>query len=169
MVLMEKFSDLVPGFVYRRRNDVAWRLACQLNDVLTKIRLRNLNTSLFKHLIQPDLLGDHGLTFDNETRIRLLTDSTDNRAGLRGGSRPMDVPTVLYRLPFVSFKVQIQMTEHMVFDIASCIAQRIELGQTRGSLAAGSGESAPCPAHSLSEHRVSQRLAGLAPKSGVHT
>ena len=81
----------------------------------------------------------------------------------------MDVPTVLYRLPFVSFKVQIQMTEHMVFDIASCIAQRIELGQTRGSLAAGSGESAPCPAHSLSEHRVSQRLAGLAPKSGVHT
>src|SRR2546428_7823599 len=86
---MQQRSDLLAGLVDRRGNDVGWRLASQLDDVLAKIRLHHLVTMLLQMRVEVNLLRGHRLALDDHPRAYMLCNAGDNLARLSRVMCPM--------------------------------------------------------------------------------
>src|SRR5690606_16495861 len=89
---------LVAGKMHSRRDNVAWMLAPQLNDIFAKVGLHRLNAIGFKKVIEFDLFGDHRLALGGATRTNRTADVENNLAGIRGSLGPVHVAAAFRHL-----------------------------------------------------------------------
>ena len=152
--------------MHRRRNDVAWRLVAQLNDIFAQIGFDGFNTIAFQVLIDRDFLGDHRLALGDGFGIGALADIEDDIAGILGTCRPVDTAATVLNLGLIGLQIMIQMAEHMVFDVSRAVAQRFKFRQIGRSLGAFVDKAALNIAQRLLQVRVFQRFGGFFLKIG---
>src|SRR5690606_24575366 len=92
-------------------DDVAWRFAPDLHEILAKIGLHHLDPRRLERSIEPDLLGDHRLAFGNDLGVRVPANLQDDLARLRGCCGPVHMGTGSRRLALVFLEVKVKMSE----------------------------------------------------------
>src|SRR3546814_20034009 len=98
-MLAKGLRDPFGGHVNRRGDDVARRLAAELEDVFAQIGLDRLDAVGFEVIVETDLLGDHALALGDRLRAEIPAQPQDRLASLPGGPAPVHLPAVLYDLP----------------------------------------------------------------------
>ena len=105
----EILGDLFLVEVDHRRDDVARRLAPDLDDVLAEIGLRHLDAGGFEMGVEADLFRHHGFALGDEARAGLLADLQDNVARVGGARRVMHLASALRHLPLIGFEIEVEM------------------------------------------------------------
>ena len=122
VVLAEIRLDLILVEMHRRRNDVARRLAPQLNDIFAKIGLHRLDARIAERLVDGDLLGDHRLALGHRFRIVFLADFEDRLAGLLGRLAPVHMATGRDHLVLPGNEIKVEVGKRVVLDVAGLVA-----------------------------------------------
>ena len=91
--------------------------------------------------LSADLLGHHRLRLGDGPRAHAAAELGDDAPRVGGGRRPMDVAAQRQHLALELLEVEIEVGQRVVLDVARAVAQRLELGQPLGRLAAALGEA----------------------------
>ena len=96
--LLELVRHLSAREMDRGHHHVRRTLMAQLHDPLAEVRLVHLQPRRLEVRVEADLLGGHGLRFDDLADVVLLGDGGDDLAGLRGVLRAVYHGAALLRL-----------------------------------------------------------------------
>ena len=151
----EILGDVLLVEVDHRRDDMARRLAPDLNDVLAEVGLRHLDAGCFEMGVETDLLRHHGLALGDEASAGVLAEPEHNFARVRRGRREMHLAAAFDHFPLIGFEIKIEMRERVVLDGARLVAELVELRQLR----LGSGALDDEPAFDV-EKRTLQLCVG---------
>ena len=113
------------------RDDVARRLARDLDDIFAEIGLDHLDPGGLEMRVEPDLLRHHGLALGDEARARVSAEPQHDVARVGRRRREMHMPAALDHLPLIGFEIKIEMVERVVLDGARLLAKLVELRQLR--------------------------------------
>ena len=144
--------------VNRGRDDVRGRLVADLNDVFAEIGLDRHDAVRLEEIVEPDLLGDHGLALGDRLGARLPADVENQPARLFRRHRMMHVAAGGAHPLLIGFEIEIEM--RVVLDVAGGIPQRIEFRQPVDRGLAPVDEAEPLPEHAL-QLRVGDRRPGV--------
>ena len=67
--LHEKLGDLLFGFVYRRRDDMRWRLVGQLQNIFAEVGFHHADAGANQRVVKRDFFGDHRLGFGHRFHV----------------------------------------------------------------------------------------------------
>ena len=140
VVLGEEIADLLAGLVDGRGDNVARRLARELDDVLAEVRLDNFDVRFLERLVEADLLPHHRLALGDGARARLAADAEDEGPRLGRVHRPVHLPARGGDLRLEALEVEVEVREGVVLDAAGRLAQFLKLGQSIDRLAAVADE-----------------------------
>ena len=121
------------------RDDVARRLAADLDQVFAEIGFDRFDAALFQAMIEPDLLRDHRFALGDDAGSRLPANLQDDVARIGGGRGVIHTRAGSGGLALEGLEIEIEMRQRVVLDLAPALAQRLELRQrgTRGATAGG--------------------------------
>src|SRR6185312_4511725 len=137
-----------------RRDNVTGRLAAELDDVFAEVGLDDIECRRLEPRAQPNLLGDHRLTFGDNARARLAAYRQYDVAGVRAAHRPMHACAGVCRVGLERLEVELEVCERMVADIAPDTAQRFEFRERRLDLRATGDEAG----RNVGERRLQRRI-----------
>jgi hypothetical protein len=115
--------------VDRRGNNVRWRLAGQLDNVFAQIRFDHFIAILLQMRIEMNLLGRHRLALDDDVRVDVLGNASDDLACLSCVVGPMHLHTHTLRLGGEVLEVLIQARYSALLDGACLCAQFFGIAQ----------------------------------------
>ncbi len=128
---LEGRGHVLLGQVHGRGDDMARRLAPELDDVFAEVGLDRLDAVRLQMLVELDLFGDHRLALGHAASAEQPTDAQDRVARLFRRAAPMHLAAGLDHLCFEALEIEIEMLDGVVLDVARLIAQPIELRQLR--------------------------------------
>src|SRR5215207_881890 len=80
------------------------------------------------------LLSRHALALDDEARVSLRSQSTNDRICFGSVARPVNLGAATLRVAHKLFEIPVEMQKYLVFDRAGLAAQIFPVRQARGSL-----------------------------------
>ncbi len=165
VMLQKILAHLFLGHMHRRRDDMARRLTAKLDDVFAEVGLDHLDAGLFQVSVERHLLGDHGFALGDAPRPGLTANVENDPPRVLRRGRPVHLTTGLGDLLLVALQIEIEVFQGMDLDVARLIAQRLELRQPVGGLAALVDEAAAHVPHCLLQLRILERPGGVVAKA----
>ena len=123
--------DLVLAQVDRRGDDVARGLAADLEKVFAEIAFEDLDADIFEVAVEADLLGDHRFALGDQARAALAAEAGDDSACLGAVGCPVHAAAGGLGLCGEGFEIDVEVRDRVVADVASFVAQRLELRHAR--------------------------------------
>ena len=111
-----------------------------------------------EEIVERDLLADHGLALGHRAGADATADVENQGAGVGGRRGIVHVAAGRRDFRLVGFEIEVEMGERVVLDVARGIAQRVELRQAVGGVAAALDEAGAGIAERALELRVGERL-----------
>ncbi len=166
-LLAELPGDLVLVLVDGRHDDVARRLAVQLDDVFAQVGLQGFDVLGFEEGVEVHLLGDHALALDQGLGALGLEEAQDQLIGLFAGLGPVDLDAVLRAAGLQLLQQLRQAEEAAGTDGRAQVAQVLEVPGI-GELGLALGDEAVHGAAEVGPQlRIQQRLGGGVPEEDL--
>ena len=121
--------DLGLRQVERGHDDVAGDFVADLDQIFAEVGFDDAEASVFQVGVEANFLRHHGLALGDELGIGIAADFQDDVAGIACRLSPMDLCAVLKRFLFIACKVDVEIGQHVVFDVAADVAELLELRQ----------------------------------------
>src|SRR6185437_11385930 len=117
--------------MHRRRDEMRWPFAGQLDDELTEIGLRHFQSRRFEGRIKVYLLRGHRLRFNDAPAVRLPGNVENDVPRILRVAGPVNVTATFVDGRFQLFEIAIEMREGVFLDAFGVIAERINVRQGR--------------------------------------
>ena len=111
----EELADFAARQVHRWKDNVIRSLFAELNDELAQIGLDHLKAGLLERFVQVNLLGGHGLGFDNRARLFFADDAKDDVARLLAGAGPMNSCATRFQFVGEIDQIFVEMVDRFPF------------------------------------------------------
>ena len=121
MVFKKSLGNLILVEMNGWRDNMTRSFTPKLNNVFTQICFDSFDSIGFETRYQLNLICHHGLTFCHAFGVALLADVKHCLSGFLCGTCEVHLPPICFYLFFEAFKVEIKMSQRMVFDIPCLI------------------------------------------------
>ena len=145
---------------------MAGQFVAQLDDVFAQIGFNRNDPVLFQMVVDRDFFPDHRLALGDRLRARLLADRQHRRPRSVGVGAPMHRAAGFFYLGLVRFKVEVEIGQRVVFDVARGVAQRLELRQSLHRRRPARHEARPRARERLLQPGIGQGTVSVFLESG---
>ena len=112
-----------------RRHQMRRLIVADLNDEFAKIGFDDVQSGLFEHVGEVDLLADHRLAFDDAGGFLLAGDVENDLPGIFGGGGEMNVAAIFLDVGLELIEVVIEVVEGMALDLAGKRSELVRIGK----------------------------------------
>lgn len=134
---------------WKAGDDVTRHLAAELEDVFAEVGFDRLNAVFFQVIVEGSFLADHRLAFGDCAGGGVAADGKDGVTGVLGGGAPVHLAAGGFDPGGKFLKVEVEMGESVVFDVAGDVAELFEFRQSGGRGGAVGDEGEPLRARAF--------------------